>query len=195
MRRQSDKPPRYSLANELWIGDRLWVLQQLTFPEQLLIAHLYPRVYVFKLFPKRSGGVRDVSGLQSAMRGNVTTFDQNMPAIGSMVDGNLMPRRPAILASLITITFIGVGRLPTNWLRTTFRVRREAVRDALVWLRSNNPKYYGCIQISEEHLAYLPMDDVPIEIVSVIRQSDDTGIIDQEAEGYVPQDDDEGGFM
>ncbi|KAI6120913.1 hypothetical protein EDD16DRAFT_1518596 [Pisolithus croceorrhizus] len=78
---------------------------------------------------------------------------------------------------------------------TTFRVRREAVRDALVWLRSNNPKYYGCIQISEEHLAYLPMDDVPIEIVSVIRQSDDTGIIDQEAEGYVPQDDDEGGFM
>ncbi|KAI6143859.1 hypothetical protein EDD17DRAFT_1795140 [Pisolithus thermaeus] len=35
------------------------------------------------------------------------------------------------------------------------------------------------------------MDDMPIEIVSIIRQSDNTGIIDQEVEGYVPQDDDE----
>ncbi|KAI6126362.1 hypothetical protein EDD16DRAFT_1753560 [Pisolithus croceorrhizus] len=35
------------------------------------------------------------------------------------------------------------------------------------------------------------MDDMPIEIVNIIRQSDNTGIIDQEAEGYMPQDDDE----
>lgn len=132
LRHASDKPPRLSLANGLWIGNQPWVLQQLTFPEQLLIAHLYPHVYVFKLFPKRSGGTRDLSSLQNAMRGNVTTFDQNMADIAGMVEGDLMPRRPTILASLITITFVGVGRLPKNWICTTFRVRCNAVRDALV---------------------------------------------------------------
>jgi hypothetical protein len=52
LKKTSDKPPRYSLANQLWIGHVPWQLQVLTFPEQLLIALLYPRVFVFKLFPK-----------------------------------------------------------------------------------------------------------------------------------------------
>ncbi|KAI5981974.1 hypothetical protein EDD15DRAFT_2111124, partial [Pisolithus albus] len=135
------QPPRLSLANELWIGEQPWVLKQLTFPEQLLIAHLYPRVYVFKLFPKRSGGTRNISSLQNAMRGNVSTYDHNMDAISDMVDGNLMLRPPAILASLISITFIGVGDLPSKWIRSMFRVRRQAVKQALLWLQENNPKY------------------------------------------------------
>lgn len=82
-----------------------------------------------------------------------------------------MPQRPSVLASVISITFVGVGRLPKNWIRTTFRVRRDAIRDGL-----NS----------------LPLDDVPIEITSVIRQSEDMGIIEQESEGYIPLDDDEG---
>lgn len=47
---------RHSLANNLWIGDVPWVLKTLTFPEQLLIALAYARVYVFKLF--RFGSAR-----------------------------------------------------------------------------------------------------------------------------------------
>ncbi|KIK19190.1 hypothetical protein PISMIDRAFT_85286, partial [Pisolithus microcarpus 441] len=185
-------PPRYSLANELWIGHQPWVLKQLTFPEQLLIALLYPRVYVFKLFPKRTGAIRDISSMQSAMRGNVSTYDQNIDAIAAMVNGNLMPHPPAILASLITITFVGVGQLPKNWIRSMFRVRRHAVRDALWWLQLNNAKYYGGIEISSARLENLPLDDVPVEICGVMRQSEDTGVIDQENDGYVPQDNDEG---
>ena len=37
-------------------------------PEQLLIALVYPRVYVFKLFPKRQQGVRDVSRVRKKGR-------------------------------------------------------------------------------------------------------------------------------
>lgn len=135
LRKPGDSPPRFSLANQLWIGECPWVLQRLTFPEQLLIALLYLRVYVFKLFPKRHGAVRDVSSLQNAMRGNVCTFDHNIEAISTMVEGHLMPRPPA-----------------RNWIRSTFRVRRQAVREALQWLKENNPKYYGGIQISSERL-------------------------------------------
>jgi len=92
LRKPGDKPPRYSLANNLWIGRILWQFQVLTFPEQLLIAHLYPHVFIFKLFPKRQGGVRQASGLQNAMWGNVCTYDMSMDGIAKMVQGELMPR-------------------------------------------------------------------------------------------------------
>lgn len=49
-------PPKYSLANNLWVGDVPWELRRLTVPEQLLIAILYPRVFVFKMWPKKSEG-------------------------------------------------------------------------------------------------------------------------------------------
>jgi len=191
LRKPGDKPPQYSLANRLWIGRILWQLQVLTFPEQLLIAHLYPRVFVFKLFPKRQGSVRQASGLQNAMRGNVSTYDMPMDGISTMIQGNLMPRRPAVLASLITVTFIGLGDLPKAWIHSTFRVRRKVVHDALLWLKENNP-YYAEIDISASHLEELPEDDVPEEVMDIICQSDDVGMIEQESAGYVPQDNDEG---
>ncbi|KIK21584.1 hypothetical protein PISMIDRAFT_103835 [Pisolithus microcarpus 441] len=191
LQKSGDKLPRFALANQLWIGDCPWVLQRLTFPEQLLITQLYPRVYVFKLFPKRSGGYRHVNALQKAMRGNVCTYDHNMNAISSMIQGVLMPRPPTILASLITITFVGVGNLPRDWLRSMFHVRRHAVREALQWLKKHNPKYYGEVEINNERLHELPEDDIPLEISSIIKQSEDVGIIEEESEGYIPQDDDE----
>ena len=42
LKTSKDKPPKYALVNNMWIGNIPWVLSVLTFPEQLLIAHLYP---------------------------------------------------------------------------------------------------------------------------------------------------------
>ena len=122
LKKPSKKPPKYSLANQLWIGPIPWQLQVLTFPEQLLIALLYPHMYVFKLFPKHYHGAQDVSGLQHAMRGNISTYKLNAEGISSMVEGRLMPRPPEILASLISVTFIGLGDLPKSWIHSTFRI-------------------------------------------------------------------------
>ncbi|KAI5988953.1 hypothetical protein F5J12DRAFT_728008 [Pisolithus orientalis] len=88
----SDKLSQYTLANGLWIGCIPWQLQVLTFPEQLLIVHLYPHVFVFKLFPKCQGGTCQASGLQNAMHGNVSTCDMSMDGISAMLRGDLMPR-------------------------------------------------------------------------------------------------------
>lgn len=184
-------PPKFSLANDMWIGEIPLKLQGLSLPEQLLLAQLYPRVYVFKLFPKKIQGKRDVTTLQSALRGNVTTFELDNAGIASMIDGNLMPRPPAILASVITVTFCGLGELPKSWLHNTFRVRRHVVRDALKCLKEISPKYYGEIDISEERLGALPENDVPPEILSIIRQTEDSGIVDEEgASSYVPTSED-----
>jgi hypothetical protein len=123
------------------------------------------------------------------MRGNVCAYDLNVDAISSMVHGNLMPRPPAVLASIISITFIGLGQLPKSWLNSTFRVRRHAVFDALTWLKENNQKYYGNIDINQDRLRSLPDDEVPNEILGIIRQTEDIGLVDQESDGYIPPDD------
>jgi len=180
-------PPKMSLANSLWIGNVPWQLEVLTFPEQLLIAQLYPRVYVFKLFPKQQGARHET--LQRAMRGNVSTYELNMDAIASMLEGKLMPRPPSILASLISVTFVAVHDLPRKWIHSTFRVRHKVVAEALWWLKKNNPKYYGDIDISPTRIDSLPEDDIPEELISIIRQSDDTVSINEENDGYVPEDD------
>jgi hypothetical protein len=182
-------PPRLALANGLWIGRVPWQLQVLTFAEQLLVALLYPRVYVFKLFPKKIAGTRNTENLQRGMRGNVCTYELNSHGILSMLHGDLMPRPPSILASLISVTFIGVGQLPRSWMGKMFRVRRHAIFEALAWLKANNPRYYGNVEIDEGRLAQLPEDEVPDEILSIVRQSTDEGMVDQESDGYIPQED------
>ncbi|KAJ3764656.1 hypothetical protein FB446DRAFT_623357, partial [Lentinula raphanica] len=98
-------PPPLSLANNNWIGNVSSELARLTLPEQLLIAHYHPQVYVFKLYPKSGRG--NPNHQQQAMKGSVSTYAQDMNAISSMIEGNLMPRPPAILAALITVAFIG----------------------------------------------------------------------------------------
>jgi hypothetical protein len=104
-----------------------------------------------------------------------------------MVNGELMPRPPEILASLIAITIVSRVPLPKNWLKNTFRVRRAAVRTALNWCRDNNPKYYGNITISEEHLAMLPDDDVPHQILDTVRQESNDMCLNAENDTYVPE--------
>jgi hypothetical protein len=153
-------------------------------PEQLLIAHLFPHVFVFKLYPKNPYAAFDIEGLQNGLRGNVSSHELDMKGMVSMVQGNLMPKPPVILSSLISVTYIGRGRLPKNWLKSTFRVRRQVIGDALLWLKENNPKYFGDIEISGARLSQLPEDDIPVEILGTIRQTSDTDLVELESAGY-----------
>jgi hypothetical protein len=190
LRNPIDQPPSLSLANNMWIGSVPWELSVLTFPEQLLVALVYPRVYVFKLFPKLAHYQPDPSCLQRALRGTVCSYELDVKGAADMVQGKLMPQKPSQLASIVAITFVGKGQLPKNWLRNTFRVRRQVVSDALAWLKVHNPKYYGGIEISDERLQELPEDDIPNEINSIVRHCTETSVLDQEGSGYVPDHDD-----
>ncbi|KAL1709622.1 hypothetical protein EV121DRAFT_171506, partial [Schizophyllum commune] len=155
--------PPLSLANNMWIGRIPWILQQLTVPEQLLISLLYPRVLVFKLRPKTVGaGVPET--LQRGMRGNVSSYRIDLNGVVEMVEGDMLPRHPSILPAVLSITMVGVGPLPKNWMKTTFKVRRQLLRDALYTLKDIGNKYFRDVAISEERLALLPEDDVPEEL-------------------------------
>lgn len=67
------RPPRFSLANDLWIGPMPMDLRNLTLPEQLLISQVFTRVYIVKLYPRKGYG-GDPSTLQNALRGRDVRF-------------------------------------------------------------------------------------------------------------------------
>ncbi|KAI9069200.1 hypothetical protein FKP32DRAFT_1608522 [Trametes sanguinea] len=133
----------------------------------------------------------DAESYQRAIRGTVCTYELSMDGVSAMVEGRLLPQMPSVLASVISVTFVGRGALPKHWLRTTFRVRRRNIEQALRWLKEHNPRYYGNITISEDRLQQLPEDDVPEELLTNVHQCNDEEVALQESAGYVPGDDDE----
>lgn len=122
------------------------------------------------------------------MAGNITLYDMNTDNVAKMIEGQFLPQPVTSLALVLAVTYIGTKNLPKDWLKSTFRVRRDVVFNALTWLKSHNP-LYADIQISEAQLAHLPEDDVPQEIISVICHEANDDIATQESKGYVPADD------
>lgn len=61
------------------------------------------------------------------------------------------------------------------------------------WLKIHNLKYYGNIEIDPEHVSQLPHDDVPDDILGVVRQMTDMGLVSQESAKYVPLENDMSG--
>lgn len=127
---------------------------------------------------------------ERGLRGNVTTFEMNVGDIAKMLEGQLFPCSPSILPSLISVAFIGRGKLPPNWLKKTFRIRRSRVHAALVWLKANNP-LYSHVNIDSHRLNALPEDGIPREILATVRVERDAMVAEVEREGYAGGDEDE----
>ncbi|KIO01094.1 hypothetical protein M404DRAFT_108816, partial [Pisolithus tinctorius Marx 270] len=183
----ANRLPHLALNNNLWLGDPPLVLCKLTFVESLLIARHYPCCYVFKLYPRDSSRSFSPRHLQQAMAGNVMLYEVNSAAIADMVQGRLLPHTVRAMCDVLAITFVGTKWLPTNWLNHTFRVRHDAIRKALQWLRENN-SIYGDIDISEQCIHELPDDNVPPEIEALIRLDEDGQTAVCEREGYAMTD-------
>jgi len=180
--------PRLSLSNSMWIGDIPRELQGLTLPERLLLAKYFPTAYIIKLFPKqKNASAWDHSQMHSALKGNVSTYRLDPRQVARMVDGRLFPPPAKILAATIGITFVGPKGLREPTMPAMFRVRRWRVREALLWLKANNPLYTD-IEISEERLSELPEDGVPEELMMTAKYSSDTKAVEREHDGYVPTD-------
>jgi hypothetical protein len=184
---EADTMPKFALANNMWIGPIPHELAVLTLPEELLISRHFPRCYIFKLYPKDTRGANP-SHLQRGMAGNVTLYNMNTDDVAKMIEGQFLPQPVASLASVLAVTYVGTRNLPKDWLKSTFRVRRDAVFNALTWSKAHNPLYVD-IQISGAQLACLLEDGVPQEILSVVRHEASDDIATRESEGYVATDD------
>ena len=183
---ESDKIPKFALANGLWIGKVPHELAYLTLPERLLIAKYFPAAYIIKLYPKKKGARHwDKRQMHSGLKGNVSTYQLDQGQIASMIDGTIMPQPANILAATIGITFVGPKNLPDRGLPDQFKVRRGRVQTALEWLKQNNPLYSN-VTIWESQLAGLPENDVPYEMRATAKLSTDTQQLYAEQDGYVP---------
>ncbi|KAG8786677.1 hypothetical protein FRC12_016382 [Ceratobasidium sp. 428] len=179
-------PPKHSLANNLWIGEIPWELASLTFAKQLLVARVFPRVFIMKLYPKdrlQRNLPRDQ--VQSGLRGNVTSFELNSPAIADMVAGQLMPQPISVLASTLSVTFIGREKIEDLNSLSMLRVRRDAIERALIWLQKNN-RYYRDIKIDGTRLDALPDDAVPELVQAGVRHEANKAMAEDEHQGYAP---------
>ncbi|KAH9045123.1 hypothetical protein EDB84DRAFT_1265854 [Lactarius hengduanensis] len=201
---QKDNTPALSLANGMWIGDVPPLLNVLTLlgrsgravgrivtlPERILIARYFPAAYIVKLYPKKKGARNwSSAGMQSGLRGNMSTYRLNTNNIACLTDTQIMPPSLAILATTIGVTFVGPKNLPEKTMPGFLWVNRTRVRLALEWLKFNNPIYRDIV-ISSDRLCELPVDGVPIEITSLAHHSEDTVLLAEETDGYVPDDND-----
>ncbi|OCH89790.1 hypothetical protein OBBRIDRAFT_813030 [Obba rivulosa] len=159
-----DTTSNAALEITICAGDLITFIPLASFPHasHLIphIQHLAHNLYDGKLLQPdgNMGGGHNVETLQRAMHGNVS---------------DLMPRPPAILASVVSVTFIGLGELP-----------KHTVHEALRWLKENNTKYYGDIEINPQRIRDLPENNVPIEIWETICQCTNTGMVPQESDSY-----------
>lgn len=180
-----------SLANGLWVGDIPIILHILTLPEHVLVARFFPAAYIIKLYPAKKGACAwPSSGLHSGVHGNVSTYCLNTADIAKMTDSQIMPPSPTILAATISVTFVGPRNIPDKTMPGFLWVNHCCIHEALLWLKENNPIYRNIV-VSIDQLNELPLDDVPHEIMSLMKHSDDFVQFAHENDGYVPDDDDE----
>lgn len=125
--------------------------------------------------------------MYSGLKGNVSTYRLDPRQVASMIEGRMFPPPVKILSATIGVTFVGPKGLRESSMPAMFRVRRWRVREALLWLKDNNP-LYSDIEISEERLSQLPEDGVPEEISMVAKHSTDIESVEKEHSGYVPTD-------
>ncbi|KAH7926341.1 hypothetical protein BV22DRAFT_1009279 [Leucogyrophana mollusca] len=135
------------------------------------------------LYPKDNHAAHP-DHLQRGIVGNVSLYDMNTDAVACMLEGQLLPQPVVTLASVLAVTYVGTKKLPKTWLKSTFRVRRRVVYEALIWLKRYNP-IFADINISLGRLNDLPEDDIPEEITSVMRHEKDGDVARREGEGYV----------
>ncbi|KAG8794620.1 hypothetical protein FRC12_023118 [Ceratobasidium sp. 428] len=108
-------------------------------------------MFLIKLFPRdKSQRHLPWDQVQTGLRGNIVGFELNSTAIADMISGNLMPQKPEMLASTLSITFVGRGKLRDPDMLNMLSVRQDALSAALKWLKTNSPKYYGNIIINQD---------------------------------------------
>jgi hypothetical protein len=187
------RQPFYALSRGTWVGETPAELQGLTMAEELLIGLARTCVQVIKLYSKGQAH-GDPSALQRGIRGTCSTYRQNIPEVVRMLEDKLLPLPSTIFSSTLSIAFIGKQKISRESIRSLFNVSRKRVYSSLLWLKRHND-LYADIEISGETLSQLPENDVPREILGLMRYSDDDSILTSEDTSYTDQadgDDSEG---
>ena len=171
-----EKVPKFSAANNMWLGNIPDELQGLTIPEEKLISLYRHNSCIIKL----QSPFHSTTTAQTALKGNCITFLQNVPNIV-----NSLPLTLADLCDTLKVIFIGPRPPDRLHLRKVLTVRKKKIIAALQWLKKYNILYQN-ININLNNIAQLPEDDVPECIMSTLEQKIGEEDGQSERTGYVP---------
>ncbi|KAH9851807.1 hypothetical protein C2E23DRAFT_732212, partial [Lenzites betulinus] len=160
------KLPPLALANHTYLGPVPTELKDLTFLEEQIVARARAKSFIVHLKEdkykknKNKNGSEDESSTrrpneQRGFKGHIIIHPQRPERL----DDILPPTVDDILTP-ICIIFVGAEPPTQQWLKDKAKplgVRREKVRSALDWLKSNNHLYRD-ITIDNERLNDLPLD-------------------------------------
>ncbi|CAF4690682.1 unnamed protein product, partial [Rotaria socialis] len=137
--------PKFSPANNMWLGDVPTELQGLTIPEKKLISVYRHNRCVIKLHSP----FHSTTTAQSAIKGNCITFLQNIPNIV-----NSLPLRLDDLCETLKVIFVGARPPERIQLKNVLTVRKKKIIQALYWLKKHNLLYQN-VDINLENIAQL----------------------------------------
>ena len=145
--RDKGSPKRSSAENNLVPSEVPQKLLNLTHMEEMLICRAFP--------------VRHVFGT-TCYKGHVITIPHKVQNIADIL--------PHFQKDLPIITFTLKKYNNKNY---DFKIRRQKVLDALIWLTQNNPLYHQ-IHLDYERINSLPVDDyLDVQIVSLAQSESD----------------------
>ena len=127
----------------------------MTMIEEMLVARCRSKQCIVKLQDHRN----DVSlpSSQRGFKGHVIVYPQKVEELATV-----LPPPIDDVVHPICVVFVGPVLPSQSWLKEKaypLVVRREVVRQNLLWLKAHNPLYKD-VEISEERLQSLPVDDV-----------------------------------
>ncbi|CAB4420703.1 unnamed protein product [Rhizophagus irregularis] len=131
------QPKKFLKDNNMDPGEVPDELRDLIEIEEMLVARVFPVMLVYRL-----------RGGQHGYRGNVINFPQDVQEFASK-----LPRHPSLLDVLV-IRHQSASNVEAF---RDFKVRRDKVTQALIWLKHNN-RYYADVIIDHEILQSLPID-------------------------------------
>ena len=171
-----EKIPKFSAANKVWMGDVPKQLQELTIPEQRLIALYQHNSCIVKLY----SSFHATSTAQSAFKDNCISFPHDVVNIVT-----ILPLELDELCDSLKIIFVGSRAPNRDQLKHILTVRKKKVLEALQWLSPNNP-LYRCVQINQSAIHKLPDDDVPECFWKTMEISTNVEAAENERTSYIP---------
>lgn len=147
--------PQYALANGVYRGRLPKEFQDMTWVEELACSLYRTWNMVTRLYCGLDDDpAADVKRQPRVLSGNTCACDN-----GVLDSASVLPRTPANMRDLITVSFIGSGELKSSYMMPVLRVRKPVVWAFLLWSKRYNP-LYAKIDVDPHILDQYPDDNL-----------------------------------
>ena len=125
-----EKIPRFALKNNLYQGQLPTYFHDLTWVEEMACAIYRNMAHITRLYQSSDPSQPKI------LHGNTCAHETNVVSTASV-----LPLTPADINGMLSIIFIGPGKLDLSKLGTIFRVHKQKIWSFLLWLKDHNRLY------------------------------------------------------